>query len=201
MRTMHNEQALLEGIDAALERHGLMETEELDEAAGVFSAFHSAFKANPALQKQLTDAAVDGMVRALKAEAKKYKGHLGGWREEIRIGLNNRKNLDAFRNMARGLVDKAALGVVRKLIEGDELSDAGAISEASKPESASVYATRATIQLNAARDACTRALVDIKGKGGVASRAYAVYQKARGALDKGLRGAYDAEEMLQKIER
>lgn len=113
---MANEKELMESIDAKLGEHGF--GVPLDEVSkvGLWAAFRSAIKADSSLQKRLSDAALDAMVRTLKAEGMKYKGHLGGWREEIRLGLTNKANLEMFRSQARGLVEKSTLDLIKKLV-------------------------------------------------------------------------------------
>lgn len=107
-----DEQKLLEGIETKLDEHGLL----LDEEGGVFTAMLHAMKTNPNFQGELAQAAVDGMVRRLRAEAKKYKGSLGGWRGDVRSGFSGKANIDTFSKMARGEIERAVLNVVRKFV-------------------------------------------------------------------------------------
>jgi len=99
--------------EAKVSEHGL-----LSEKAnvGLWAAFRNAVKADSSLQKRLSDAALDAMARTLKAEGMRYKGHLGGWREEIRLGLTNKANLEMFRSQARGLIEKSTLDLIKKLV-------------------------------------------------------------------------------------
>lgn len=92
---MHDSDKLMEGIDAAMERQGLVEDREPIEE-GVFTGFREAFKANPRLLQRLTDGAVDGMAAVLRFE-----------------GVKKRGDIEAFKNMVRGSIEKAITDVAR----------------------------------------------------------------------------------------
>lgn len=124
-----NEERLLEGIEAKLHEHGLLSEAE----GGIFTAMHQAMKANPKLQQELAMAAVDGMVRRLRAEGKKFKGNLGGWRGQVAAGFSSKKELNTFAKMAQGEAKQAVDSLLRKLRENVGFSGGHEIQESAAP--------------------------------------------------------------------
>jgi len=109
---MEEQQKLMEAIEAKLDEHGLLERTQ----GGAFTAMTHVMKANPKFKQELAQAALDGMLRRLKAEAKKYKGNLGGWRGEVAAGFSQKRNLETISTMARGEMDRAVTALLQKML-------------------------------------------------------------------------------------
>jgi len=107
---MEEQQKLMEAIEVKLGEHGL-----LDEAGDFRTALGHVMKTNSRFRQEMVQAAADGMVRRLRAEAKKYKGNLGGWRGEVSAGFSKRE-LDSFAKMAQGEMTRAVDSILQKLM-------------------------------------------------------------------------------------